>query len=229
MRSTEQNARGFSLVELLVAVALGLIVLAATTQLFKNGMDATMLVTPVVRNAAERSRHAESDRQGCEHGRVRPAYWRPVSALRRRVDAFVLRGGCEPGLAGKQHLSRDPTFMYGIIPGQATVWNGRAGNRRGHGNTASDAITVIYADYAFPLNQYTTTYPGREPERRHGQRSRLPRPLPVGFPAIQSPTGIQVGDLILFSNNLGNAVGEVTGIAPGAGASTDINSPTETR
>ena len=31
--------------ELLVAVALGLIVLAATTQLFKNGMDATILVT----------------------------------------------------------------------------------------------------------------------------------------------------------------------------------------
>src|ERR1700682_5093842 len=45
MRSTEHKARGFSLLELLVAMALGLIVLAATTQLFKNGMDATILVT----------------------------------------------------------------------------------------------------------------------------------------------------------------------------------------
>ena len=44
MRSTKSAARGFTLVELLVAVALGLIVLAATTQLFKNGMDATLLV-----------------------------------------------------------------------------------------------------------------------------------------------------------------------------------------
>jgi len=45
MQSTEQNARGFSLVELLVAIALGLVVLAATTQLFKSGMDATRLVS----------------------------------------------------------------------------------------------------------------------------------------------------------------------------------------
>src|SRR5947207_11239038 len=45
MRSIKHNERGFSLMELLVAVALGLIVLAATTQLFKNGMDATILVT----------------------------------------------------------------------------------------------------------------------------------------------------------------------------------------
>src|SRR6202171_4515674 len=45
MRSTEHNARGFSLVELMVAMTLGLIVLAATTQLFKSGMDATILVT----------------------------------------------------------------------------------------------------------------------------------------------------------------------------------------
>ena len=45
MRSTESKARGFSLVEMLVAIALGLFVLAAATQLFKNGMDATILVT----------------------------------------------------------------------------------------------------------------------------------------------------------------------------------------
>ena len=42
---SEQKMRGFTLVELLVAVALGLIVLAATTSLFKSGMDATRLVS----------------------------------------------------------------------------------------------------------------------------------------------------------------------------------------
>src|SRR6202795_2564976 len=45
MRVTEHHARGFSLVELIVAMSLGLIVLAATTQLFKSGMDATILVS----------------------------------------------------------------------------------------------------------------------------------------------------------------------------------------
>src|ERR1700720_948184 len=45
MRLTKLKARGFSLIELLVAVALGLTVLAATTQLFKKGMDASILVS----------------------------------------------------------------------------------------------------------------------------------------------------------------------------------------
>jgi hypothetical protein len=44
---------------------------------------------------------------------------------------------------------------------------------------------------------------------------------PVGFPAIQSPTGLQVGDLILLNNPKGYAVGEITGIAPN-GVNTDI-------
>src|SRR5216683_2946596 len=42
---SERKVRGFSLVELLIAMALGLIVLGATMQLFKNGMDATRLVS----------------------------------------------------------------------------------------------------------------------------------------------------------------------------------------
>ena len=58
MQSTEHNARGFSLVELLVAIALGLIVLAATTQLFKQGMGlarAVGLVTAPADQAESKS------------------------------------------------------------------------------------------------------------------------------------------------------------------------------
>ena len=40
---------------------------------------------------------------------------------------------------------------------------------------------------------------------------------PAGFPAILSPTGIQVGDLILLNNTRGPAVGEVTGISNAGG------------
>ena len=113
--------------------------------------------------------------------------------------------------------------MYGIIPGAGNgIELGGPANIAATG-TASDAITVVYADYAFPLNQYTHRDPSREPAGRYGHISRRRRPPPAGFPAIQSPTGIQVGDLILFTNNLGSAVGEVTGIAPGAGTSTDIS------
>ena len=45
MQPRSNTAKGFTLLELMVAVALGLIVLAATTQLFKSGMDATILVS----------------------------------------------------------------------------------------------------------------------------------------------------------------------------------------
>ena len=42
------------------------------------------------------------------------------------------------------------------------------------------------------------------------------RPLPVApaVPAINAAGGIQVGDLIMLSNSLGTAVGEVTNIGP---------------
>src|ERR1035438_8327955 len=42
---TSNQDRGFSMVELMVAMAVGLILTAAATQLFKSGMNATMLVT----------------------------------------------------------------------------------------------------------------------------------------------------------------------------------------
>ncbi len=111
--------------------------------------------------------------------------------------------------------------MFGIIPGDNNgMESGGPVNVTATGG-GSDAITIVYADYAFPLNQYTTSIPAANP---NGDKVTFtpPVPLPAGFPAIQSPTGIQVGDLILFSNNLGSAVGEVTGIAPN-GANTDIS------
>ena len=212
MRSTEHNARGFSLVELMVAMALGLIVLAATTQLFKSGMDATILVTQS--SEMQQSVRATLNliaKDVSMAGSGLPS-GRPGSAQRRRVGGFALRGGCQPGLAGKQHLSGN-NFMFGIIPGDNNgMESGGPVNVTATG-AGSDAITIIYADYAFPLNQYTTSIPAANP---NGDKVTFapPVPLPVGFPAIQSPTGIQVGDLILFSNNKGSAVGEVTGIAP---------------
>ena len=60
----------------------------------------------------------------------------------------------------------------------------------------------------------TVSFPATNP---NGDLIQLAPPAvpPVGFPAIQSPTGLQVGDLILLTNNIGSAVGEVTGIAFG--------------
>ena len=109
--------------------------------------------------------------------------------------------------------------MYGIIPGAGNgIEIGGPVNIAATG-TGSDAITVVYDDYAFPLNQYTVSFPAANP---NGDAIHLAPPAvpPAGFPAIQSPTGLQVGDLILLSNNVGYAVGEITGITP-VGANTN--------
>jgi hypothetical protein len=109
-------------------------------------------------------------------------------------------------------------FMYGIVPGAGNGMELGGPTTLAATGAASDAITIVYADYAFPLNQYTATFPTVTGDVVNFAPPALP---PAGFPAIQSPTGIQVGDLILLNNPRGYAVGEVTGIAP-AGANTNI-------
>jgi prepilin-type N-terminal cleavage/methylation domain-containing protein len=219
MRSTEQNARGFSLVELMAAMTLGLIVLAATTQLFKSGMDATILVT----QSSEMQQNVRATLNLIAKDVSMAGSGLPSGglALPNGAGSVASLFAVDANRAWLANNAYPGKFMYGIIPGDNNgMESGGPVNVTATG-TGSDAITIVYADYSFPLNQYTTSIPAANP---NGDKVTFtpPVPLPVGFPAIQSPTGIQVGDLILFSNNLGSAVGEVTGITPN-GANTDIS------
>ncbi len=227
MRSTESKAWGFSLVELLIAIAVGLTVLAATTLLFKHGMDATVLVS----QSSEMQQNVRSTLNliakdvsmagsGLPSGGLSLPYGAGATPSFFAVDpskAWLANNTYPSGIVAGAPVTN---FMYGIIPG--------AGNGMELGGPAtiaatgqgSDAVTIIYVDYAFPLDQYTATFPAANP---NGDVVTLAPPAvpPVGFPAIQSPTGIQVGDLILLNNPKGYAVGEVTGIAPN-GANTNL-------
>ncbi len=133
MRSTEQNARGFSLMELLVAMALGLIVLgghhAAVQE--RDGCDAPG--DAVVGDASERSRLAEPDSERCEHGRFRVcprAAWRCLTAPDRRLHSSLLT----PARPGWPTTPIRTNYMYGIIPGvgNGIEVGGPAYHRRGH-------------------------------------------------------------------------------------------------
>ncbi|MGH9503104.1 MAG: PulJ/GspJ family protein [Terriglobales bacterium] len=220
MRSGEPRNRGFSLVELLIAMAVGLIVLAATAQLFRNGMDATRLVN----QSSEMQQSARATlnliaKDVSMAGSGLPSGGLSLPAGAGSTASFFAVDSNQAWLANNTYPNK---FMYGIIPGAGNgIELGGPATITATG-TASDAITVIYADYAFPLNQYTTSIPAANPL---GDKVTFTPPAapPAGFPAIQSPGGIQVGDLILFTNNLGSAVGEVTGIAPGGGGSTNIS------
>jgi type IV pilus assembly protein PilW len=221
MRSAEQKTRGFSLIELLIAMALGLIVLGATTQLFKSGMDASTLVTQsseMHQNARASLNLIAKDVSMAGSGLPSGGLALPYGAG-STLSKFAVGGG-QAWLANNTYPTN---YMYGIISG---VGNGiEVGNPPIAATAAtgkvSDAITVVYADYAFPLNQYTVTFPVATNPNGDLVTFTPPAAPPAGFPAIQSPTGIQVGDLILFKNNAGSVVGEVTGITP-VGAKTNL-------
>jgi hypothetical protein len=216
------------MIELLIAVALGLIVLASTTQLFKNGMDATVLVT----QSSEMQQNARATLNLVAKDVSMAGSGLPPGglALPNGAGAVPSKFAVDPTqtwLANNNYPSATigvnviPNYMYGIIPGPGNGMEfGGAANVAATGRP-SDAITVIYADYAFPLNQYTATFPGVNPV---GNLINFAPPAvpPAGFPAIQSPTGLQVGDLILLNNINGYAVGEITGITPGAAGSTNV-------
>jgi len=229
MRSTESKARGFSLIELLIAVCLGMIVLAATTQLFKTGMDATMLVSQsseMQQNVRATLNLIAKDVSMAGSGLPSGGMALPngngaVTSL-FAVDptkAWLANNGYPSGQVGAAVV---PNFMYGIVsgPGNGIEVGGASTTVTATGKT-SDAITVIYADYAFPLGLYVAKFPAANP---NGDLVNFTPPAapPAGFPAIQSPTGLQVGDLILLTNPTGKAVGEITGITPAAAGTTDV-------
>jgi len=119
------------------------------------------------------------------------------------------------GAIGRVNVSN---YMYGIIPGPLDGMQIGGPTVIPATNITPDAITSIYVDYSFPLNQYSIAF---QNVTGTGITATQPAIPPVGFPAIVSPTGIVVGDLILLSNSTGSAIGEVSTVtATGGGGGT---------
>jgi prepilin-type N-terminal cleavage/methylation domain-containing protein len=237
---TTKTFRGFSLVELLIAMAVGLVILGAVTQLFKNGMDASRMV----------SQRAEmQDNVRAAINMIAKDVTLAGSGLPPGGLSLPFGGGAVPSLYGRDQTPKNwmnpntyPTgvfgpapgtpvtnYMYGLVPGPANgMESGGPGAIPATGQ-AADAITSIYVDYTFPLGQYNIAF--TDP-LGGGISVTVPAPAPVpAIPAvINGPGGIQVGDLILLSNANGSAVGEVTNVAANAitfaaGDKLNINQP----
>jgi prepilin-type N-terminal cleavage/methylation domain-containing protein len=204
---SQKPRRGFTLVELMVSIAVGLIVMAALASLFKTGMNSAMFVT----------QRAETQQN------MRAAIDLMVKDI-SMAGAGLPSGGIQLPLGGTgatkygcdQTTCHVPTntypagnYMYGIIPGFNNGVEGSAVIPAAPA-AVNDSITTIYADYNFPLWEYDVTFtiPGNG-----GSITLVANPLYTPAPpAINGAGGIQVGDLIVLSNNLGTAVGEVTDI-----------------
>jgi prepilin-type N-terminal cleavage/methylation domain-containing protein len=228
MKPTITNAkRGFSIIELMVAMAIGLIVIGAATQLFKTAMDSTTLVTEQaemqqnVRSALNMvARDVSMAGAGLPPGGLALPYGAGSVPSQFGCDqtakCYLVSYKYPSGLVGGVPISN---YMYGLIPGPINGLEVGGPAVIPATNATADSVTSIYVDYSFPLSQYTITFPDTT-----GTSITAAPPVapPLGFPAIISPGGINKGDLILLSNSKGSAMGEVTALAP-AGANTTIS------
>jgi prepilin-type N-terminal cleavage/methylation domain-containing protein len=214
--------RGFTLVEAMISMAIGLILMAAMASLFKTALNSTMLVTQ--RAETQQNMRAAIDLMvkdlsmagaGLPSGGIQL----PTGAGNNGSSKF----GCDQ--TGACHVPAylyPPTnYMYGIIPGYSNGVEGSAVIPAAPAPVINDSVTSIYCDYNFPLWEYDVTFVGAT----GGQISLAVDPLYAASPppAINANGGIQVGDLIMLSNNVGTAVGEVTNITATALTFADLD------
>lgn len=229
------SRRGFTFIELMVSLALGMLVVGAAVKLFSQGVDATWVVSQraemqqdlrAVENMVVKdislagaglpvgqgvtlATGATSPIYGCDQSLNCP----PNGAVN-----YPCAGGC--GAAGPPTLyGVMPGYQLGIIPPGSTV--------------TTDLISVSYSDVVLALNCYNVTI-------NNGTLATFVVQNPLGSscvlpPGLNAPqaindpvVGLTAGDLVLFQGTMGvapntntfYAVGEVTGVGGGNGTYT---------
>jgi prepilin-type N-terminal cleavage/methylation domain-containing protein len=204
--------RGFTLLELMVAMALGLIVMAAMASLFKTGMNSTMLVTQ--RAETQQNMRAAIDLMVKDISMAGAGL--PSGGLQLPIGggATVAKFGCDQ--AGTCHVPAytypSGNYMYGIIPGYSNGVEASAVIPAAPAPAINDSITVLYCDYNFPLWEYNVTFP-TTPNGTLINLTANPAYTPAP-PLPNAAGGIQQGDLILINGTNGvTAVGEATNVS----------------
>ncbi|HUO26913.1 MAG TPA: prepilin-type N-terminal cleavage/methylation domain-containing protein [Candidatus Aquilonibacter sp.] len=220
------SQRGFTLLELMVASAIGLLAIWAMTSLFKQGMDATFVIT----QRAETQQNMRAAIELMTKDISLAGSGLPSGGLQLPTGGTLSKFACNQ--TGTCYVPTDTypnnasagtsNYMYGILPGfNNGVENGAAiVNAPGRVN---DSITSVYCDYSFPLSNFAFSFPNTT------QATVAPAAIiTAGLPTnILAPGGLNVGDLIFFlvsspGNGTGNqgtslaqtaaVVGEITGL-----------------
>jgi prepilin-type N-terminal cleavage/methylation domain-containing protein len=220
MKTRTRTEPGFSLIELLISMAVGLIVILAVSSLFKTGVDATFLVT----QRAEIQQNLRAGMEMMVKDISQAGAGLPTGGLQLPTGGVLSNFACNQAPYCYLTNFNYPTvptknYMYGIIPG----WSNGVEKSVVIANAPAarnDSITSIYCDYNFPLWQYNITFASAT------KITLAPNPVFVPAPPlINGIGGINTGDLILLvvsappapgnGTNLvqtGAAVGEVTNV-----------------
>jgi|SRR5271165_1361246 len=223
-RSTKRDG-GFSLLEMIIAMALGMIVLGAAVQIYIQGVSATWKVTQ--RSEMQQDFRAAGNMltkdlslagAGLGNGAAiaLPSGTTPVYGC-DQTGACYINGG------SVQYPKQGGTpYLYGLLPGL------NVGPTLPSGPTATDAVTVVYTDTSFYLNCYTATVTAKGvvtfAPAVTTPATPWPTPgcLPTGVASPQAVNdtvvGLTPGDLVLMTLNGTQIVAEVTGAVTSLGS-----------
>jgi len=218
------STRGFSLIELMMALALGLLVTGAAVSLYSNGMDATWVVQQRAEmqqdlRAAENMMLKDVSLAGAGLSQGPPGEIIAVpSGLGVPVYGCSGAGGCLPGGGIAYPCVGAPCLptMYPLMPGfqRGIIPPGSV--------TRSDIITVVYTDTTLALNCYTAPAMTVAGTTLTFTAPTVPLPggcvLPPGlaYPQALNNTvnGLQIGDIVMLNAGGNWAIGEVTSVNP---------------
>src|SRR6202158_5170092 len=224
-RSTKRES-GFSLLEMVIAMALGTLVLGAAVQLYSQGVAATWTVSQ--RAEMQQDFRAASDMltrdlslAGAGLGNnvqigLPTTSTTPVYGCDQSLKCYI------NGSAAAYPKQGTAPYLYGLIPG----W--KYGPTLNAAQGATDVVTVVYTDSGFFLNCYAVSITSATVVT-----FTLPSPLPTGWVLASGVTapqkvndavvGLTAGDLIWFTLTPGaGCVGCTTsvGVAAVSGAVT---------
>jgi prepilin-type N-terminal cleavage/methylation domain-containing protein len=220
MRQAENTSRGFTLLELMIAMALGLIVLSATVGLFKQAVSMNWVTS----QRAE----LQSDFRGAsnllsrdigmagagslgQQGLAAGSLSLPVSGTPSVYPCSSSACSYVNGVPIAYPASGGANYIYSVIPGPSlgiTV-NGQV----------SDTLTVSYTDANMALNCYNVAYVSAT-QFTFTLPAVLPTTciLPSGVvtpQALNDPVvGLLTGDMIMFSTTSGPAAMGVVSSTP---------------
>lgn len=201
--------RGFTMVELMVAIFAGSLVIAAAVQLFKNVSDTNQLGTSRI----DIQQNARSALAVLSRDLSQAAIGIPQSGI--AVPSGV--GSTGPAVFGCSAVQ-----CYFVPPSNAYANNvlPPVAPHEAIGGFGTDAITISYLDATWPVNNLALTslaVDGSAITANTGtfDQAGNPAAAPVGR-AYNDPTlGVKVGDVLMITNQHGTAVATVTGVNGG--------------
>ncbi|MGA3107094.1 MAG: prepilin-type N-terminal cleavage/methylation domain-containing protein [Terriglobales bacterium] len=226
MADRTKRESGFSLLEMIIAMALGMIVLGAAVQLYTQGVGATFKVSQRAEmqqdfRAASNMVLRDLSMAGAGLGNNTAIALPSAATPRYGCDQSTCHLGAANTSPGLYPLQSATPYFYGLLPGfqqGPTI----------HTGYPTDTITVAYTDTNFYLNCYTATVTSLGVVQFGPPASPATFPptgcLPNGVTSPQavndSVVGLTIGDLVYVSLSGNPVVVEVTGAPTTTGTNT---------